>query len=139
MTDKVRRNDPCPCGSGKKYKSCCGRESQPARVEPKVHAQFRFEPGSYGEAGSFLPSIACLAQTSADQWHHHFVLVKLPEQYEEEDEAAAVAETDLHNAFLRKEQTGSEVAVAAYLRARGYVSVTGFSIAQDGNSTGWRG
>ncbi len=22
---KVRRNDPCPCGSGKKYKACCGR------------------------------------------------------------------------------------------------------------------
>jgi preprotein translocase subunit SecA len=24
-TDKVGRNDPCPCGSGKKYKKCCGR------------------------------------------------------------------------------------------------------------------
>ena len=23
---KVGRNDPCPCGSGKKYKKCCGRE-----------------------------------------------------------------------------------------------------------------
>ncbi|MDD5309763.1 MAG: SEC-C metal-binding domain-containing protein [Deltaproteobacteria bacterium] len=21
---KVGRNDPCPCGSGKKYKKCCG-------------------------------------------------------------------------------------------------------------------
>jgi uncharacterized protein len=21
---KVERNDPCPCGSGKKYKRCCG-------------------------------------------------------------------------------------------------------------------
>jgi hypothetical protein len=21
---KVHRNDPCPCGSGKKYKKCCG-------------------------------------------------------------------------------------------------------------------
>jgi len=20
------RNDPCPCGSGKKYKKCCGKE-----------------------------------------------------------------------------------------------------------------
>jgi len=20
------RNDPCPCGSGRKYKKCCGRE-----------------------------------------------------------------------------------------------------------------
>lgn len=24
---KVGRNDPCPCGSGKKYKNCCGREA----------------------------------------------------------------------------------------------------------------
>lgn len=23
---KVGRNDPCPCGSGKKYKNCCGRQ-----------------------------------------------------------------------------------------------------------------
>ena len=24
-SSKVGRNDPCPCGSGKKYKKCCGR------------------------------------------------------------------------------------------------------------------
>lgn len=24
-TPKTGRNDPCPCGSGKKYKKCCGR------------------------------------------------------------------------------------------------------------------
>ena len=23
---KIGRNDPCPCGSGKKYKKCCGRD-----------------------------------------------------------------------------------------------------------------
>lgn len=23
---KIRRNDPCPCGSGKKYKKCCGSD-----------------------------------------------------------------------------------------------------------------
>lgn len=22
---KIGRNDPCPCGSGMKYKKCCGR------------------------------------------------------------------------------------------------------------------
>jgi preprotein translocase subunit SecA len=25
FAQKVGRNDPCPCGSGKKYKKCCGR------------------------------------------------------------------------------------------------------------------
>jgi len=24
VSTKVGRNDPCPCGSGKKYKKCCG-------------------------------------------------------------------------------------------------------------------
>jgi len=24
-SDTVNRNDPCPCGSGKKYKKCCGK------------------------------------------------------------------------------------------------------------------
>ena len=26
--NKVGRNDPCPCGSGKKYKKCCGAGTQ---------------------------------------------------------------------------------------------------------------
>ncbi|MBE7092192.1 MAG: preprotein translocase subunit SecA [Clostridiales bacterium] len=25
QTQKIGRNDPCPCGSGKKYKNCCGK------------------------------------------------------------------------------------------------------------------
>jgi hypothetical protein len=39
MTYKVGRNDPCPCGSGKKYKQCCA--NNPAEVvepERKGHA-----------------------------------------------------------------------------------------------------
>ncbi|MFH1992499.1 MAG: SEC-C metal-binding domain-containing protein, partial [Pseudomonadota bacterium] len=26
MSKKTGRNDPCPCGSGKKYKKCCGAD-----------------------------------------------------------------------------------------------------------------
>ena len=25
QNSKIGRNDPCPCGSGKKYKKCCGK------------------------------------------------------------------------------------------------------------------
>jgi hypothetical protein len=25
--EKIGRNDPCPCGSGKKYKFCCGKNN----------------------------------------------------------------------------------------------------------------
>ncbi len=28
MTNKTSRNDPCPCGSGKKYKKCCLEKDQ---------------------------------------------------------------------------------------------------------------
>jgi SEC-C motif len=28
---RVGRNSPCPCGSGTKYKRCCGKEDQPPR------------------------------------------------------------------------------------------------------------
>jgi uncharacterized protein len=31
LRGKVSRNDPCPCGSGKKYKKCCGRNFIPSR------------------------------------------------------------------------------------------------------------
>ena len=27
-TVKVGRNDPCPCGSGRKYKQCCGKKNK---------------------------------------------------------------------------------------------------------------
>ena len=25
INKKIKRNEPCPCGSGKKYKKCCGK------------------------------------------------------------------------------------------------------------------
>ena len=30
-SEKVGPNDPCPCGSGKKYKKCCGAPSAQAQ------------------------------------------------------------------------------------------------------------
>jgi len=34
MTEKVGRNDPCPCGSGKKYKFCCLGKTQQSDMVP---------------------------------------------------------------------------------------------------------
>lgn len=36
MTKKVGRNDPCPCGSGKKYKSCCGQQGTKKKFQASV-------------------------------------------------------------------------------------------------------
>jgi len=33
MPSKTGRNDPCPCGSGKKYKHCCLEKDQAAEHE----------------------------------------------------------------------------------------------------------
>ena len=35
MENKVGRNDPCPCGSGKKYKQCCMGKERPRGSAPK--------------------------------------------------------------------------------------------------------
>lgn len=37
---KVGRNDPCPCGSGKKYKKCCEGKAQEAVSAPTMLEQF---------------------------------------------------------------------------------------------------
>jgi hypothetical protein len=138
MSDKIGRNDPCPCGSGKKYKRCCMQKSQSAEIESTMTPQFQFKPGSYGDVGQFVPSIACLKQLSPNNWSHHFVLVKPTEQHIEENDAAEIAEADLANAFLRKDQVGLDMAVAEYLKSQDYVKVSDFRIVRSGGETGWR-
>lgn len=34
MSGKAGRNDPCPCGSGKKYKACCWNKDLPVARKP---------------------------------------------------------------------------------------------------------
>ena len=34
-TEKIGRNDPCPCGSGKKYKKCCLVNKEEREAEAK--------------------------------------------------------------------------------------------------------
>jgi hypothetical protein len=94
----------------------------------KVSTQFRFEPGSYGDNGAFVPSIACLKRTKPNEWDHHFVIAKPLKIYKEEDKAVAEAEKDLQKAFQSKQQSGSDFAVAEYLKKQGYKNITGFNI-----------
>lgn len=34
--EKVGRNDPCPCGSGKKFKKCCELKQQHKKINAQV-------------------------------------------------------------------------------------------------------
>jgi hypothetical protein len=128
---KIARNDPCPCGSGKKYKRCCLKsapDARPAAVAPK----FRFEAGSYGGPGrGFMPSAICYRLIAPEQWVDHFCLVKPTCQLNNEDEATAAATADLSGAFAVKSQGGSDRDVAEFLRNEGYVKVDGFQRARD--------
>ena len=50
MNDKTGRNDPCPCGSGKKYKKCCmNKDRLEAREEKKSESRFAEEFRKYME------------------------------------------------------------------------------------------
>lgn len=43
MEEKIGRNDPCPCGSGKKFKNCCINKprSKPLPFKAKLLSQPR--------------------------------------------------------------------------------------------------
>lgn len=36
MSHAVGRNDPCPCGSGKKFKHCCARKGERLPLATRV-------------------------------------------------------------------------------------------------------
>ena len=40
---KIRRNDPCPCGSGKKFKKCCLGKKQESQPQPKTYHDYCLE------------------------------------------------------------------------------------------------
>jgi hypothetical protein len=44
---KIGRNDPCPCGSGKKFKKCCAQGSIITKMEEDgLHVLFPDDPSS---------------------------------------------------------------------------------------------
>jgi hypothetical protein len=140
MYESIGRNALCPCGSGKKYKNCCLKNAAPAASATTrgIEERFRFEPGCYGESGAFLPAIACLQQVRPGEWEYYYVLVKPRRVHVRERYAIREAEEDVYVAFQQRERTGSEIAVAESLRAKGYLSVNGFQIATSDEDAGFR-
>jgi hypothetical protein len=57
---KIGRNDPCPCGSGKKYKHCCLRKDRTRRTVAQANSA-RMEPD--GGSETQLAHIKSMAQT----------------------------------------------------------------------------
>jgi hypothetical protein len=87
----VSRNDPCPCGSGKKYKKCClDRDNADSRQLNSRDVDV-FRPGALCIAGdSHVPAIVCDDQNNKTL----FVLARASGQLSAL-EAAETADDDL--------------------------------------------
>ena len=64
---KIGRNDPCPCGSGKKYKKCCGAEKADETIIEAskrfgVNSGFVFKPS---KAPTFMESLGAPNKATA--------------------------------------------------------------------------
>jgi hypothetical protein len=75
MSQEIGRNDPCPCGSGKKYKKCCGSAKTAPRafevvkgdqnpLQEKISASFKegANPGLKSLKGRVSSSLNSLSQ-----------------------------------------------------------------------------
>ncbi len=61
MTTKTGRNEPCPCGSGKKFKQCCLRKEEEAEREAMAvltEARKKGRGGSYPDLGETVDRFA---------------------------------------------------------------------------------
>jgi hypothetical protein len=63
---KPRRNDPCPCGSGKKYKKCCLAKDEAQKRDELAKEQVRREERLRLDVDQMK---AALAESLARAWH----------------------------------------------------------------------
>ena len=74
---------------------------------PLPLGRFRYEHGSYGGAGGYMPSILCYKETGPELWVEHFCLVKPDAVFDEEDSASETAEKHLAEARALMDAGGS--------------------------------
>src|SRR5205085_6354774 len=64
----VGRNDPCPCGSGKKFKKCCLGKPEP-ELQAVAAPDDRFYPGEEGgDADAAIPAYDPLVAPDPEAW-----------------------------------------------------------------------
>jgi tetratricopeptide (TPR) repeat protein len=73
LTTKVGRNDPCPCGSGRKYKQCCQRKdsgawtaadaaAQPSAADRRALGALLSDASRHAKAGRWREAVAAFAE-----------------------------------------------------------------------------
>lgn len=101
------------------------------REGPLPPGRFRYEHGSYGGPGGYVPSILCYKETGPDSWVEHFCLVKPDAVFREEDSASDAAEKHLAEARAVMDAGGTIQDFALSLRHEGYKSVSDFRVIKD--------
>ena len=125
----IGRNDPCPCGSGRKFKKCC--LVRPPGPGERTTGEFRFEPGSYGGQGGYMPSLACFSESAQGEKDYRFVLANPTCVVDSEGEAVARATADFSEACRVDDATRSAETMGRQLSACGYVVVENFNVVGD--------
>ena len=101
---KIGRNDPCPCGSGKKYKKCClagdeaaaraARPAQPAAVperRPSLADYFQ-EHDQLTEASNAVVDMVHAGNLDAAEQAAHELLARFPDVHDGYDRLGMVCE-----------------------------------------------
>ena len=99
---KIARNDPCPCGSGKKYKQCCIDKPQGAQIGAarapvlSLAQQYQagvqaFQRGRFAEAEAVLKAAAKVAPKNADVQHLLAAVYQATQQWSACESAIALA------------------------------------------------
>ncbi len=101
------------------------------REGPLPAGRFRYEDGSYGVPGGYVPSILCYKETAQDSWVEHFCLVKPDTVFDEEDSASEAAAIHLAEARAVVDVGGSPQDFALSLRHEGYKSMSDFRVIRD--------
>jgi len=104
---KTGRNDPCPCGSGKKYKLCClhkdaaaasaAAEAKQVAAAERTKAFFhdleeQLEDGELDEASNAVVDLVHAGKLDEAEAAANDLLVRFPEVYDGYDRLGMVAE-----------------------------------------------
>jgi tetratricopeptide (TPR) repeat protein len=107
---KIGRNDPCPCGSGRKYKHCC--QAKDAGAESRSTPAFEASPPADPKARLKALSLLAKEQVGAGQWANAIVTYS---QIAELDPMNPQAHYDLGAAWLSSGRQAE--AAASFQRA----------------------
>jgi len=116
---KIGRNDPCTCGSGKKYKKCCG--SLAAEAGTPALASSASSPAVTAARRRLCPFSFAKTDSETD-WRDHFVLAN-PKSHARTKPLRSRSPSRLEEAL--RERTAERMPTWLCLEVQGYMNVDG--------------